>query len=232
MEDADGGGEEMIALTKTLDPADLDDLAMLDQLVIVDRHFDLAHTQRRWEYALALEAITQWEAVAQRVGIKNYIADVGGHGSPFHKMHEVNSCQIIDPEGPGRLSVEDVAGEREYDAVIAISTFEHTTTPLAFLEACHRILKPGGLLFLTFDYATGSEVGGDPTLQDIYHFHWMRERIMNYTRVRTLFQVLHELYGYEQFGSRDLTDHGPQVYDYSFCSLCIRKALDDASGTR
>ena len=129
----------MIALTKTLDPADLDDPAMRDQLVIVDKHFDLEHVQRRWEYALALEAITQWEAAAQRVETDHKIADVGGSGSPFYLMVP-GHCITIDPqEGDGvtRIAAGEIAGyggpveelagrlglvEGPFDCVISIST--------------------------------------------------------------------------------------------------------------
>ncbi len=209
----------MIALTKTLDPADLDDPAMRDQLVIVDRYFDLDHVQRRWEYALALVALQTWAEWFNPVHPMR-IADVGGAGSPFHRMTGYET-KILDPKTS--VAVEDAVLMPPFDAVISISTFEHTTTPLAFLDACHRILKPGGLLFLTFDYTSEQPAERQP--EDRYHFRWMRERIMNFHRLYTVRQVLKTFHGYIGLGAEDLADHGSHVYDYTFASLCLRKPV-------
>ena len=212
----------MIALTKTLDPTDLDDPAMRNQLVIVDKHFDLEHVQRRWEYALALVALQEWyKRQPEGAPYDLRLADVGGAGSPFHLMTGWRTT-IIDPNLPHSDTVEEIASRHlgVYDAVFALSTFEHTKNPLAFLEACHQILKPGGLLFLTFDYIEGND---DLNPKDVYHFHWMRERIMNQRRAHILIELLRSLYDYALFGAADNTPHGPHVYDYTFASLCLRK---------
>ena len=205
-----------LPLTKILDPADYDQLKA--ELKVVDRYFDPAtqHTHRRWEYAMALRALSVW--AVGRTG-KAVIADVGGAGSTFVEMLPTAwTGLMIDPKTG--LSVEETAQNTQqpyYDAVISISTFEHTTRPLAFLDACNHILKPGGLLFLTFDYAV------DYTGRDDYHFHWMRERIIHSDAWTHLYQVLKTFHGYALFGACSWEEHEPAVYGYTFASLCLRK---------
>jgi SAM-dependent methyltransferase len=41
---------------------------------------------------------------------------------------------------------------RAYDLAFSISVIEHGVRLAPFLEECHRVLKPGGLLFVTADY--------------------------------------------------------------------------------
>lgn len=212
----------MIALTKTLDPADLDEPELLDQLVHVDRHWDTTqHPMRRWEYAMALLALSRWMTEGT-IHSRIRMADVGGAGSPFRMMTGYDTT-IIDPNEPESTSAHPVeaiapAHAEVYDVVFSISVFEHTTQPLAFLDALVRILNPGGLLFLTFDYA-----GDAQDFDDHYHFNWMRERMMTEVHWRTLSQALHVFGGLRPFGEVDFRDHGPQVYDYTFASLCMRK---------
>ncbi len=215
----------MIPLTKTLNPADLDEPEMRDQLVQVDKHWDTQqHPLRRWEYALALLALSEWKKQEASASDVISIADVGGAASSFHLMTS-DDTTVIDPlqTGSGGFDypVEVIARRHTgvYDAVVSISTFEHTSNPLAFLEACCTILKPGGLLFLTFDYAPNSG-------KDTYHFNWMRERIVNHLLWGRLAKILHALHGYDHFGDVDWISHGPHVYDYAFASLCLKKGAD------
>jgi SAM-dependent methyltransferase len=41
---------------------------------------------------------------------------------------------------------------KHYDLAFSISVIEHGVRLAPFLEECHRVLKPGGLLFVTADY--------------------------------------------------------------------------------
>lgn len=40
-------------------------------------------------------------------------------------------------------------GESEFDVVVSLSSFEHFSNPLQILKECKRILKTGGLIYLT-----------------------------------------------------------------------------------
>jgi len=215
----------MIPLTKTLQLTDMDEPEFLDQLVLVDKHWDLSqHPMRCWEYGMVLLALDT--VFGPATGVR--VADVGGFGSPFTKMaaDRYKECYVIDPkrtEGAGAIPVEEWAAhykeDEQFDAVVSISTFEHTTQPLLFLASCIALLKPGGLLFLTFDY------NGEPAaVDDVYHFHWMRERIVTHAMWDALMGACCLVQDMELVGEVDTRDHGPTVYDYTFASLCLRKA--------
>lgn len=44
--------------------------------------------------------------------------------------------------------------ENQFDAITGFYLIEHLTYPMAFLEECYRILKPGGLLLLRYPHTT------------------------------------------------------------------------------
>ena len=205
----------MIALIKTLDPRDWDEL--VPELVLVDAvGIGEQHPMRRWEYAMALRALSEHRKgyVSPLAGY--LVLDVGGAGSPFAEICQSTqaSCQIVDPKL--NVAIEAIGGVPLADAVISISTIEHVKEPLPFLEACHRALAPGGLLFLTADY--WDRWGGPDTA----HFHWMRERIYNPMKWGVLAGEASTL-GFRMFGGYDMIYGGNHVYDYTFASLALTK---------
>lgn len=48
--------------------------------------------------------------------------------------------------------LQDIPDER-YDQVIAMGVFEHVTDPSRLLKDCHRVLKPGGHLYVSASFA-------------------------------------------------------------------------------
>jgi len=208
---------------------------------MVDRYPDALagqHTIRLWEYAMALYAIQGWyqAQVAQvtQVGIPPFqICDVGGAGSNFWQVLTGLTPEpviLVDPNFPEaiearpqgapafRRTIESYAAgasHNQFDILTCISVIEHVEEVRKFFRACHMLLKPGGLLFLTTDY-------WDAEGPDTAHFHWMRKRIYNAERMRKLQGDLREL-GYASFGHADWAYHGPQVYDYSVCSAAMVK---------
>jgi SAM-dependent methyltransferase len=205
----------------------------------VDQHPDALagqHAIRRWEYAMALYAITGWTVHQTLTDPQDLrrdpleICDVGGAGSGFWQvLTEVTTTDIVlvDPsltdvphgrrvivrEGVEAFAAHTYHGR--FDIITCISVIEHVEEIRKFFRACHMLLKPGGLLFLTTDYW---DAEGDDTA----HFHWMRKRIYNDERMRTLLGGLREL-GYASFGQADWAYHGPQVYDYAVCSAAMVK---------
>lgn len=210
----------MISLTKVCRMADLEEdlKPLVDQYV--DPHFgDGAdqHPVRRWEYAMALLALRTWAVSDIR---ERTILDVGGAGSPLRSIVQAGhggagSYTVIDPAVTYGQTVENYRGHPA-NVVFSISTYEHTTQPLAFLEACARMTKPGGLLFLTFDYHAGGHT-------DTYHFHWMRERIVSRTTYGVLIDLFTEILDFDLFGEFSDIWHGPQLYDYSVASLALQR---------
>lgn len=228
--------------------------ALTDFYAIVDRYPDAIknqHAIRRWEYAMALSALTGWQLAkvlpaivaaneARKVDglcrtvscAPSQICDVGGAGSNFWQvLTEVTSEEIllIDPKAPvsgkpaGRCrlyagSVEEYAANYphgQFDILTCISVIEHVKEVRPFLRACHMLLKPGGLLFLTTDF-------WDADGPDTAHFHWMRERIYTADSIRALLISSHPL-GFVSVGATDWHYHGPMVYDYSVASLALVK---------
>lgn len=215
-----------LALSKTLDPADLIELA--PELTIVDKHFTSAseqHPMRRWEYAMALRAHQRWAGQGYQ-GMTAY--DVGGAGSPFAAMideqrgRNYRQTRIIDPEVNRALA--DLFREPTVlgDCVFCLSVLEHVENLDEFLYHLSCLTAPGGLLFLTMDYTNElhNATGWPP---DQFHFHWMRQRIANpWALGRYIAGPLLQL-GFGHLGDMDLTYNGDQVYNYSFASLALVK---------
>lgn len=202
-------------LSRYLSLTDYDDLR--PELAIVDRE-DLgsqASTHRRWEYALALRALEALPPDAR-------IVDVGGAGSPFHRMtrHRSGTAEVVDPQQPGGLTLAQYLQTcpRLADAVTCLSVLEHVDDLWDFCYHLSCLVRPGGLLVLTLD-ATDSAV------QDSFHFHWMRKRIFDRGDLQQLLRLFDDLECRPesdpswQFGPYP----GAFVYDYTFASLVLRK---------
>lgn len=223
-------------LSKCMDPQDI--VALMDERDTVVRYDAMIgqHEARWWEYSMAHLAINEWctqHDTLYGIGEPLKLADVGGAGSRFAQSLVFQTSEdilLIDPLvtaeviqecgrlAPVPLSVEAYAAQAPHgqlDCITAISVIEHLETVRPFLRACHMLLKPGGLLFLTTD--CWNKEG-----EDVAHFHWMRKRIYNPETMGRLAMSAREV-GYKSFGRTDWDYHGDHVYDYSFASLALVK---------
>ena len=214
-----------LPLSKTIDPADFEELA--PELSLVDRHFTRGreqHPMRRWEYAMAIRALTTWRFESHRT--ERVIYDVGGAGSPFrHMLGRNEGFTVVDPEepAPANYTLEQfvVQGTELGAAVFCLSVLEHVDDLDRFLFHLSCLVAPGGLLFLTADYC--DDFNGYAYPKDAYHFHWMRKRIFNaYSLGQTVAYPLLSR-DFRHLGSCDFTWHGAHVFDYSFVSLALMK---------
>jgi len=206
-------------LSRTLDPKDYTRLSA--ELREVDKH-SLAgqHPHRRWEYALALKAVTRWGGQTLGGAPNPPLYDVGGAGSPFHQMLASwtdTQVVIIDPaeEGSGPLDTWVHGGTPLADVITCISVIEHVPDLSAFVYQLNCLLAPGGLLVLTMDY-------WDKCGKDTAKFAELRYRIFcpktyGSLRLRCAALDLHP------FGGFDGKYHGAQVHDYTFASLVLEK---------
>ena len=213
-----------LPLSKTLDPADFDSLA--EELAIVDEFFTKdreQHPMRRWEYAMALRAIDYPPNLLRA----HRLADVGGAGSPFRYMAgEIGwQTEVIDPDQPFGCTLADYFQKdyaQPFQRVTCLSVLEHVDDLDRFLYHLSCLVAPGGLLFLTMDYCDGYAEAIDSVVPDTYHFHWMRKRIFNVFRLAQITHLLHQR-DFTHLGPYDFSWHGPQVFDYTFCSLALTK---------
>lgn len=209
-------------LSKTLDPADYahldEELRAVDTYEQALRH---QHPHRRWEYALALHAISQWAVVSPR--LLGPLYDVGGAGSPFYYMlrdwtKTYEPVIVIDPALVNGYTLEEYLAEGEArlsPIVTCISVLEHVQDLDRFCYHLSCLLAPGGLLVLTMDYWNRC---GPDTAQN-------REQRARIFCPKTLLALRNQcvLYQLTPFGGVDPAWHGAHVHDYSFASLVLEK---------
>jgi hypothetical protein len=211
-----------LPLTKTLEVKDYD--ALQSELSIVDQvGIKGQHETRHWEYAMGLAAVRQWkEEDPKRGSTRVGAVDVGGAGSNFSIMLGrvmLNPAAVVDPEM--NIAVEEITPDMNMSSyvVTSISVVEHVEDEWKFLSALDRLVRPGGLLFLTMDIADGSS--GD---KDTAHFHWMRKRIYTPHTWMEMARRFTEDGAYKFLGEQDFSYNGNQLYgSYSFASLALVK---------
>lgn len=220
-----------LPLTKTLQTTDYEQLT--EELRIVDGvgTANQTHEARRWEYAMALRALDVWlETTRRGKGTAGQVIDVGGAGSPFHRMIG-DSAVVVDPSaGTGTLAEYLQTAPRLSQAVFCLSVLEHVEDLDQFLYHLACLTAPGGLLFLTMDcrdddHELAKRIGDYGWPDDTAHFHWMRKRI--FTPRMILSGVLDPLtyLGFQLIGTQpDLQYHGHTLYgSYSIASLALVK---------
>jgi ubiquinone/menaquinone biosynthesis C-methylase UbiE len=128
---------------------------------LVDYIFELEHsdqTIRHYEWSGVLRIIRSLIALAPDTEWLDYGA---GNGGLVRFVREHNGCRIVGfDEGAIRIEAstkgipyldkpELDASSARFDVVTAIEVLEHVIDPVAVLKEIRRLLKPGGVVFLT-----------------------------------------------------------------------------------
>lgn len=214
-----------LPLTKTLELKDYGYL--VPELSLVDSiGTEGQHEHRRWEYSMALRALGQWRVEDPvRGAAKSGSIDAGGGGSNMNAMlsraWDGAPSMIVDPGVNQTVEQVAASGLLTSYVVTCISVIEHVKDEFGFLQSLDKLVRPGGMLFLTMDCGDGSD--GD---QDKAHFHWMRERIYTPHTWMELGRRFTEQWGYRFLGDWDFSYNGHQLFSsYSFASLALVKKV-------
>jgi len=150
----------------------LEDFEILDYQIqhIININSLLSGTQKRfehphrvWEYGLTLDVI--------RANNVKTVLDIGGGGSIFAPACAWLDIDIlqVDPGDVGQWIRDqervinkplpfkqqdffEFESDKLFDAVVCLSTIEHVTYDLDFLQKLSQFVKIGGILILTTDY--------------------------------------------------------------------------------
>ena len=157
-----------------------------------DRTGVCIHASKQWDYLYALRALGEAD-IGEDDRLK--IADLGGGRgalAPYlaHQGHDVEVFDVDylwDHQGDASIEMKYRRWAREvgyrarfgslynvpakssqFDIVTCISVVEHVPHKEYVLKEAFRILKPGGLLILTFDFATAPERFEDGMRREIF----------------------------------------------------------------
>lgn len=162
-----------------------------------------------WQQALAEHAWQQWE-IRHAVLRGEAALVINQAGVPFvapgyldARYHgQLEALADDPPAGPG-------------PALYGLHVLDHIEAPVKFLAGAGRLLRPGGLLFLTFAYwnAEGQDAAAGAA---------SRTRIYSADSLNKLIGEARRL-GFSTFGGIDWTYHGNTVDDHTLASLVLVK---------
>jgi SAM-dependent methyltransferase len=137
------------------------------------RSIALAHAIRCW-YAALTRHFDSWDTLRTHLhGSGRDILEVNRAGSLTPHLALSKGHRLVEWPQIDMTNMVGIA-DRSFDLVVHSDTLEHVEFPLAGLEECHRVLRPGGACIYTVPIIVGrmsrSRVGlprsyhGDPAL--------------------------------------------------------------------
>lgn len=235
-------------LSRTLRESDYSDLVAEGQVIktVHDKiqiWLEAQHKHRLWEYALAQKALK--EVRGDKKGLR--ICDVGCAGSflapvlywlgnevvmydiwsmgNYHQftMEQMRRvAQLGEPVGSYEFKERGLGGmqedDRDFDAAFCISTIEHIVEYQAAFKDLLDMVKPGGLMFLTSDFAE-DEV-------DHYQYSYLRAGKMFTKDTYQELISIGEQQGFHLLGGKHELTWGEEnrlVNDYGFGALAMKR---------
>jgi SAM-dependent methyltransferase len=158
-----------------------------------------------WQQALAERAWTEWQQ--------------GNHVRTREQSLCVNWLKVPFI-APGPKAIYEYPPTptkvlRIVPAVWGLRVLDHTDAPLRFLTRAAQLLRPGGLLFLTFAF-------WDAEGEDVAEGNGERTRIYDATSLMKLVNEARRI-GFQAFGGIDWTYHGDKLGDHSLASLVLTR---------
>lgn len=165
-------------------------------------------TVASWQQRLAELAWQQWLA-DQHVRTREQSLCVNWSGCLFTAP---GPAAIYRYRGAGEASHEV---ERAVPAVYGLSVLDHSEAPVRFLLRAAQLLRPKGLLFLTFAF-------WDAEGEDVAEGHADRTRIYDVHSYKKLLAEARRA-GFVAFGGVDWAYHGDKLDDHSLASLVLTR---------
>jgi hypothetical protein len=162
-------------------------------------------TVAAWQERLAHHAWTQWLDAHHILTREQSIVD-NYSGAPF---------AAPGPSALYRYPGSDNGVERAVPAVFGLCVLDKVEAPVSYLQRAATILRPQGLLFLTFTFwdAEGEDVAsGHELRQRIYSAHSWQRLIRDARRA-----------GFKEFGGHDWYYYGNKLDDHSLASLVLTR---------
>ncbi len=215
---------------KTLDVKDYENLKSEEahinhmKYIFANTPYSFEHKHRMWEYSIILKAL--------RENGTNTLLDVGGGASLFAPACAYDRIDVTQIDKEDRANWVSKQNERliesrqikyfqsdfltftqplnQFDAVTAISVLEHVRLDLVFFRKMLRLVRPGGLVGITVDF--------HPDGKQMVEHHLRTYRTVD------LAPFLSSDSTFAIFGEDiDYTWRGPDVNDYTFASVILRK---------
>lgn len=166
-------------------------------------------TVARWQQQLAFEAWQRWEQ-EHHVRTREQPLCVNWSGCEFTAP---GPEAVYRYRGYGVTENGDGLVMRAVPAVWGLSVLDHLDAPVRFLTRAATVLRPQGLLFLTFSFwnAEGPDCAvGAASRVRIYDVHSYRKLVGEARRA-----------GFRAFGGMDWSYHGDALEDHSLASLVL-----------
>ena len=157
-----------------------------------DRFYSILHEQMgypvwRWDYDVALEKIGS--SRGKRVldigaGSGNFLSSLDSGSERFAVESSSTTIQALAERGISAVPTLEALGpqyEGSFDVITMFQVLEHIAPPTDVLQACSRLLVPGGLLIITVPDAdamfTQERVLGAPDMPPNHINKWTRQSL-------------------------------------------------------